>query len=86
MKLFDQLIAASLPIIPKSLVGRFARPYLGGEILDDMTRTVDAVNAQGFICAVSILGEFVARRKDSGTADIAFEWLFPLAPCGTPIL
>ncbi len=68
MRLLDRLIAASLPIIPKPLIGYFARPYLAGESVEDMTRTVGEMNAQGFMSAVSILGEFVTRREESETA------------------
>jgi proline dehydrogenase len=68
MNLFDRLIAASLPITPKPIVRHFARPYLAGETLDDMVRTVGGINAEGFLCAVSILGEFVTQREESEAA------------------
>jgi proline dehydrogenase len=68
MKIFDKLIAASLPIIPKPLIGHFARPYLGGVTIDEMARTVEGLNTEGFRCLVSILGEFVTRREESETA------------------
>jgi proline dehydrogenase len=68
MKIFDRLIAATLPFIPKPMIRHFASPYLAGETLDDMAKTVAAVNAEGFLSAVSILGEFVTRREESTTA------------------
>ena len=68
MNLFDRLIAASLPITPKPIVRHFARPYLAGETLDDMVSTVGGINAEGFLCAVSILGEFVTQREESEAA------------------
>lgn len=68
MKLFDKLIAASLPLIPKPLIGHFAAPYLAGETIEDMARTVKGVNDEGFLSCVSILGEFVTRREESEEA------------------
>lgn len=73
MRLFDRLIATSLPIIPKPLIGYFARPYLGGVSIEDMARAVAEVNAQGFLSAVSILGEFVTRREESETAVVDYQ-------------
>jgi proline dehydrogenase len=73
MKLFDRLIAASLPVVPKPLVRRFARPYLAGETIEDMVRAVSEVNAEGFMGAVSILGEYVTRREESEAAVSGYE-------------
>jgi proline dehydrogenase len=68
MNLFDRLIAASLPITPKPIVRHFARPYLAGETIEEMVRTVGGINAEGFLCAISILGEFVTQREESEAA------------------
>jgi proline dehydrogenase len=68
MSLFDELIAASLPLVPKPLVRVFARPYIAGETLDDQIRVVESLNADGFMAATGILGEFVTRREESEQA------------------
>ena len=50
------------------MIRHFASPYLAGETIDEMAKTVAAVNAEGFMSAVSILGEFVTQREESQTA------------------
>jgi len=65
MSLFDHLIAASLPLVPKPIVRWVASPYIAGETLDDQLRVVSALNSEGFLCATGILGEFVERREEA---------------------
>ena len=50
------------------MIRHFASPYLAGETIDEMAKTVAAVNAEGFMSAVSILGEFVTQREESRSA------------------
>jgi len=68
MSLVDRLIASSLPLVPRPLLGYFARPYIAGETLDDQVRAVRSLNEQGFLAATGILGEFVERREEAEAA------------------
>lgn len=68
MAAFDRVIAASLPLVPKALVRIFSKPYVAGETLSDQLRVIQALNAQGFMVASGILGEFVTRREESEQA------------------
>ena len=68
MSLFDKVVAASLPIVPKPLVRVFSGPYIAGETLDDQIRAVESVNRDGFMVASGILGEFVTRREEAEEA------------------
>lgn len=68
MGALDRLIAATLPLVPKPLVKVFAKPYVAGETLQDQIRVIQALNAQGFMVASGILGEFVTRREESEQA------------------
>lgn len=68
MGLFDRLVAHSLPLVPKPIVRHVARPYIAGETLDDQLRVVGALNAEGFLAATGILGEFVERREEAEQA------------------
>ena len=68
MSIFDPLIAASLPFVPKPLVRVFAKPYVAGESLEDQIRVIQTLNSQGFMVATGILGEFVTRREESEEA------------------
>jgi proline dehydrogenase len=68
MGLFDKLVAASLPIVPKPLVRVFAGPYIAGETLDDQISVIELLNREGLMVASGILGEFVTRRVESERA------------------
>jgi proline dehydrogenase len=65
MKVLDRLIARTLPMVPKSLVGRVSRRYIAGESLDDAVRAVRALNAEGCMCSLDILGEFVTTLEQA---------------------
>lgn len=68
MSFSDRLVAASLPLVPKPIVRMVARPYIAGERLEDQVRVVGALNAEGFLCATGMLGEFVDRREEAEQA------------------
>lgn len=63
MSLLNSLIAASLPIVPKPIVGVFSRNYIAGEKVEDMVRAVKALNAEGAMCTVDVLGEFTTKLE-----------------------
>ena len=59
--------------MPKPIVRRMAAPYIAGESLDDQVATIKDVNAQGFMVASAILGEFVTQRAESEEAVTQYE-------------
>ncbi len=73
MSLFDNLIGVSIPLVPKPIVRRIAAPYIAGETLDDQAAAIKDVNAQGFMAASAILGEFVTQRSESEEAVAQYE-------------
>jgi proline dehydrogenase len=68
MGLFDKLIGASLPLVPKPIVRIIAKPYVAGETLQEQIQVIQSLNGQGFMAASGILGEFVTRREESEAA------------------
>ena len=68
MSILDRVVASSLPFVPKPLVGYFARPYIAGETLDDQVRVLRSLNAEGFMAATGILGEFIEHREEAERA------------------
>lgn len=68
MTILDKLISISLPLVPKPIVRLVARPYIAGETLEDQMRVAAALNAEGFMVATGILGEFATKREDSEEA------------------
>jgi len=65
MSLFDRLVVAALPIVPRPLVGRFSRRYIAGARLEDAVATVRALNAQGMLATLDVLGEHINRIEEA---------------------
>lgn len=61
MKLLDRAISASLPFVPKPIVGFFSRPYIAGSESDDAIASVRALEASGAMATLDILGEFITE-------------------------
>lgn len=59
MNLFNKLIAASLPIVPKAIVRKVSERYIAGDTLKDAVRVVRALNAEGAMATVDVLGEYI---------------------------
>jgi proline dehydrogenase len=65
MSIISQIIVRSIPFIPKSVVGFFARPYIAGDALADGVRVVKELNAKGIMATMDVLGESVNTREES---------------------
>lgn len=65
MGLLNNLVAASVPILPRPLVGRVASRYIAGEKLADAARTVRSLNSHGLKATIDVLGEFVADPAEA---------------------
>lgn len=63
MRLFDRIVVATLPMIPKFVVGRVAAPYIAGETLEDGLSAVHKLNSQGIMATMDVLGEFVHENE-----------------------
>jgi proline dehydrogenase len=59
----DQLVARTLPFVPKPLVGRVSRRYIAGETLDDATSVVKDLNRNGIRATLDVLGEFITTPE-----------------------
>ena len=68
MSLLNPIIKATLPLVPKPIVRRIAKPYIAGETLPELVSVVQELNHDRFIVATSILGEFVTEVKDAEEA------------------
>ena len=76
MSLFDRAVVAVLPAVPKRVVGRLSSRYIAGSTLDDALRVVAALNADGKLATVDVLGEEV---HDAAEAEaIAAEYVAAL--------
>lgn len=68
MTLFDSLVKHGMPLVPRPIVGRVAQRYVAGETMDDAVRTLRAMNDEGAMGTVDVLGEEV---QDAATAESA---------------
>ncbi len=57
--MLNRVVAWSLPLIPRFIVGSVARRYIAGETLEDAVRVVKDLNARGMRATVDVLGEFI---------------------------
>lgn len=72
MSLFNRVLVTTLPLVPKFIVSRFAARYVAGETLDDAMRAVRALNAEGAMTTVDVLGEEVHERDKASAAVDAY--------------
>ncbi|HEX2252470.1 MAG TPA: proline dehydrogenase family protein [Thermoanaerobaculia bacterium] len=68
MSLFSRALVTTLPLVPKSAVGRVAAPYVAGETLEDAVATIRELNAQGAAATIDVLGEEVTDRGKARAA------------------
>ena len=65
MSLFDRLVALSLPIVPRPVVGLISRRYIAGERLEDAVQVIRELNAEGARATVDVLGEDILERQQA---------------------
>lgn len=63
MSLFNSLVVASLPLIPKSVVRIVAQRYIAGPQLVDAVRVTKELMSKGATSTIDVLGEFVESRE-----------------------
>ena len=73
MHTFDRAVAASLPLVPRTLVRRFADRYMAGETLEDAVATVRRLNSQDTMATVDVLGEFIRVPEEAEATTTAYE-------------
>lgn len=66
--MFNKLIAATLPYMPKKLVWIFSKRYIAGETIEDAVRESKKLNDQGIKVTVDLLGEFI-KNLDEATEN-----------------
>jgi len=70
---FDRALAASLPLVPRPLVRRFADRYMAGETLEEAVATVRRLNGEGTMATVDVLGEFIRVPEEAEATATAYE-------------
>jgi proline dehydrogenase len=65
VSLFDRAIARALPAVPKPVVQLFSQRYIAGTALDDAVRVVHALNDDGKLATIDVLGEEITHEEDA---------------------
>jgi proline dehydrogenase len=76
VKLVNRAIVAALPLVPHAVVRRIASRYVAGETLEQALATVRALNAEGCMATLDVLGEDVERNEES--AETVAEYVHAL--------
>lgn len=76
MDLFSRLVVTTLPLVPRTLVGRVARRYVAGDNREEALDVVRRLNAEGAMATLDLLGEEVAERAMAEAAVEEYLGLF----------
>jgi proline dehydrogenase len=68
MGLLNKIVVGTLPLIPKSIVRRFANRYIAGDKLQDAVDTAKKLNDKGFMATIDVLGEDIFNKEDAERA------------------
>lgn len=65
MNLVNRLVVAAMPLVPRRIVRGIASRYVAGETLEEALATVEALNLEGCMATLDVLGEDVERVDES---------------------
>ena len=65
MMWFNKMIAAILPLMPKNFVWIFSRRYIAGRKIEDAIRASKALNKDGMMVTIDLLGEFITHLDEA---------------------
>jgi proline dehydrogenase len=74
--LLDRAIVRLLPAVPKPVVRRFSARYIAGATLDDAVQVVKALNAEGKVATVDVLGEEITHEDEALAIAQAYRDVF----------
>ncbi|MFC2107198.1 proline dehydrogenase family protein [Bacteroidota bacterium] len=63
--MFNRLIAAILPHMPKGLVWIFSKKYIAGKKIEDAIKVSKELNKDGIMVTIDLLGEFITKIKQA---------------------
>jgi proline dehydrogenase len=63
--MFNKMIAAMLPYMPKSFVWIFSRRYIAGKKITDAIRVSKELNKEGIMVTIDLLGEFITKIEEA---------------------
>ncbi len=76
MTLLDKALVRMLPVVPKPVVQLFSSRYIAGTTLDEAVAVVRALNEDGKLATVDVLGEEITRESDARAIAQAYRDVF----------
>lgn len=67
MNILNRAMVATLPIIPKPIIKKFAKRYVAGDALADAVELTNNFNSKGIMSTIDVLGESI-KSKDEAIA------------------
>ena len=68
MQWFNRLVVATMPLVPRFVVGKVAARYVAGETRDAALASVRQLNNLGAMATIDVLGEAVSTREPAVAA------------------
>ena len=65
MLIFNKIVAWTLPLIPRFIVGFFSKKYIAGPTLKHAVDRIKRFNEKGILTTVDILGEEIEKKEES---------------------
>jgi proline dehydrogenase len=65
LAVLDRTIVRVLPVVPRRVVRKISDRYIAGTEIDDATRVVKELNAQGKLATIDVLGEESSGRREA---------------------
>ncbi|WP_273843655.1 proline dehydrogenase family protein [Rubrobacter calidifluminis] len=65
MGLFDRVMAGAVPVIPRPIVRRVSSRYIAGTRLEDAVGVIRALNSEGCVATVDVLGESTTDKAQA---------------------
>lgn len=66
MSAIGQLILSLLPLVPRPVIERFARPYVAGDDIASAVAAVHILEQEGCSATIDVLGEETASKDEAG--------------------
>ena len=63
--MFNKMIAAILPYMPKKFIWIFSKSYISGETIGDAMRVSKELNSKGIMVTLDVLGEFIKTLNEA---------------------
>lgn len=80
MSFFENLIAKSLPLVPKNIVGQVSKRYIAGTTFEAAIQVIKNLNHKAMMATVDILGEHISERNSALQVRAEWERVIPRIP------